>query len=274
MKGLLLTLVTLFFSSNLTSAGFGSQKANPSSVRIVPVEPTPESDNVETTITFPKRGQVLTSNPVRLQFQLVGFPVGTTSDFDRKKEVFDDSNGQSLLVFIDDHHPIEIYKSFVDSLDNNNLFFNLTLTTTAPFYLKEGMHVIRAFPDRSFGESLKGPGTYAVSTFYMGKQKDNLDVNLCGPYLTYNEPLETINYCPNKPVLLDFYLSNVQLSRDGYKVKVIIDKDVIRYLTQWTPYYIYGLDSGKHSIHLQLVDEKNKVVPGIFNNVKRTITVR
>ncbi len=274
MRILLLTCITLIFSTGLNASKIGSKKASTPSIRVVPVEPTPEPDNVRTTITFPKEGQILNSNPVQLQLQLVGFPIGTTSDFDRKNEIFDDSNGQSLLIFIDDYHPIEIYKSFVDSLDSNNLFFSLTLTASIPFYLKDGMHVIRAFPDRSFGESLKAPGNYAVGVFYMGREKNNLDVDLNGPYLTYNEPLETIRYCPNKPVLLDFYLSNVQLSTDGYKVKITIDEKTNRLLTQWTPYYIYGLKSGKHTVRLQLVDGNGAVVPGIFNDVKRTITVR
>ena len=173
MRFLLLILSSSMLSTGLFSADFGPKKANPTSVRIVPVQPTPEPDNVETTIIFPKEGQVLYGNPVKVQVRLIGFPVGVMSDFDRKNEIFNDSNGQSLLVFVDNHHPIEIYKSFVDSLDNNNIFYKLTLTTRVPFYLKEGMHVIRAFPDRSFGESLKQPGNYAVSTFYIGSRKNN-----------------------------------------------------------------------------------------------------
>ncbi|NGX37324.1 MAG: hypothetical protein K1000chlam2_00478 [Chlamydiae bacterium] len=252
----------------VASMGF----AEDANIRIIPVKPTPEPNNVETTIVFPKEDQII-SNPVKVQIRLVGFPVGTISDFDRKNEIYNDPHGQSMLVFIDNEHPIEIYKSFVDSLDQNNLFYYMTLNTTVPFNLKQGMHVIRAFPDRSFGESLKGSGCYDASIFYIGREEDNLDIDLDDPYLTYNEPLETLRYSSEKPILLDFYLSNVQLSRDGYKVKVTIDKDTERSLTSWVPYYVYGLEAGKHTIQLQLINEKNEVVPGLFNDVTRTITV-
>ena len=268
-----LAILMLLLTAPHFAAEIGTKKPNPSNVRIVPVSPTPEPTNVETRIVFPKEGQVLWSNPVRVQVRLMGFNVGTNSDFERAREIFNDPEGQSLLIFIDDHHPIEIYRSTIDSLDNNNLFYDLNLTKRIPFYLKEGMHVIRTFPDRSYGESLKGPGCYSAGIFYIGSQIDNLDVDLNGPYLSYNEPLETLRYQSDKPILLDFYLSNIQLSRDGYKVKVTIDDDIVRSLTHWVPYYIYGLPAGKHTIRLQLIDEKNEQVPGLFNDVTRTIVV-
>jgi hypothetical protein len=186
------------------AADIGKGKVNPSDVRIIPVKSTPEPDNVKTTIVFPQKDQVLGGGAINVQVRLLGYPVGTTSDFDRKNEVYNDPNGQSLLVFIDNEHPIEIYKSFIDSLDNNNLFYSLTLTTQIPFPLDEGMHVIRTFPDRSYGESLKDPGAYAAQIFYIGQEENNLDVNLNAPYLTYNEPLETLTYTEKKPFCSTF----------------------------------------------------------------------
>ena len=271
MRRLLLALLLLSPILGF-AAEFAPRRANPSLVRIVPVRPTPEPDNIQNRIVFPKGGQAV-NNPVGVQVQLRGFPIGIPSDFDRRKQIYNDPMGQSMLVVIDNEHPIEIYKSLVDSLDPNNLFFDLTLNTRLPYNLGEGMHVIRAFPDRSYGESLKSPGCYAVSVFYIGSRENNLDVDLNGPYLTYNEPLETLTYTETKPLLLDFYLSNVRLSKDGFKVKVTIDKDIVRVLTQWVPYYLYGLKRGKHTIQLQLIDENNEVVPGLFNDVTRTISI-
>jgi len=261
-------LCNLGFAAELTS-----KNPNPSEIRIIPVRPTPEPDNVITTITFPKEGQVVYGTPIELQFQLQGFPVGVNSDFDRAKELFNEQEGQSLRVFIDNYPPLDIYNSFTDSLDQNNLFFNFTLNKKIPYRLDRGMHVIRAFPVRSFGESLKRLGNFADRIFYLGARKNNLKAYLHKPFLTYNEPLESVRYRANRPILLDFYLTNIQLSKDGYKVKVEINGDVIRILTMWIPYYIYGLERGKHTIRLQLLDEKNQVEPGIFNSVEKTIIV-
>ncbi|NGX39060.1 MAG: hypothetical protein KR126chlam1_00380 [Chlamydiae bacterium] len=275
MRLLASALLSLIALNVADGAEFFPKKANPTDVRIVGVKPTPEPGNVKTVIQFPKEKQVVGSSSVNVQIRLTGFPLGVPSnDFDRAKQIYNDPNGQSMLVFVDNNHPIEIYKSFIDSLDGNNLFFDLTLTTQIPYTLQEGMHVIRAFPDRSFGESLKSPGSYDASIFYVGKRENNLNVNLKAPYLTYNEPLETMTYTASKPLLLDFYLSNIQLSRDGYKVRVTIDGNIERLLTQWIPYYIYGLAAGRHTVRLQLLDEKNEVEPGLFNDVTRTISVR
>lgn len=264
-------LIALLICNLGFCATIGPKESNPSYVRIAPVQPTPEPDNVKTIITFPSEGEV-ESNPLSVQIRLIGFPVGTMSDFERKDEIYNDPDGQSLLVFIDNYHPFEIYNSFVDSLDQSHLFYDVILTQNIPYDLDEGMHVIRTFPDRSYGESLKNPGCFQARVFYIGSQMNNLDVDLNAPYLTYNEPLETLRYNSNKPILLDFYLSNVQLSQDGYKVKVTID-GVERILTTWTPYFIYGMKSGEHKIRLQLIDEKNNLVPGLFNDVLRIITV-
>ncbi len=269
---------TLFLTfSIICSVGFAAEfaprKANPTEIRIVPVRPTPEADNVKVTLQFPKNEQVMYQQPINVQIRVLGFPVGTMSDFDRKKQVYNDPMGQSIMVFVDDYHPIEIYKSFVDALDPNNLYYDWTLNKDIPFNLDEGMHVIRTFPDRSFGESLKNPGCFAAGIFYVGEQKDDLDVDLNGPYLTYNEPQATIRYTEKKPLLLDFYITNTQLSQDGYKVLINIDNTVKRSLTRWVPYYIYGLKQGTHTFRLQLLDEKNKVVPGFFNDVERQITI-
>lgn len=245
---------------------------NPSSIRITPEAPTPEPDNVQTTILFPRSGEI-ESNPVNVQVRLLGFPVGTMSDFERRKELYNDPEGQSLLIFIDNYHPFEIYTSFVNALDQSNLYYDLTMTKLIPYDLDEGMHVIRTFPARSYGESLKNPLCFQARVFYIGSQQNNLNIDLNAPYLTYNEPLETLTYEAGKPLLLDFYLSNIQLSQDGYKVKVTIDGSVQRILTSWTPYYIYGLKSGQHKIRLQLLDGQNQVAPGIFNDVERIITI-
>jgi hypothetical protein len=96
-------------------------------------------------------------------------------------------------------------------------------------------------------------------------------VDLTKPYLTYNQPVGA--FTTLQPILLDFFISNCQLSRDGYKVRLTIDRSDKRILTHWVPYYIYGLSRGTHTIRLDLLDPDGSVIAPLFNDTQKTITV-
>jgi hypothetical protein len=241
-------------------------------IRVLPVEPTPEPNQVEVTIVFPESGALKTSNPI-LQFRLDGFPVGENSAFPRSKEIRNSTEGQCLAVFIDNFPPLYINESLVDALDDTTYYYEQTLETRIPYKLIDGMHLIRAFPVRSYQESLKGDNAFAMDIFYMNMEKGNTSF-LQRPLLTYNQPRGNFRYRSKRPILLDFYITNCQLSRDGYKVRLTIDDTSQRFLTAWVPYYIYGLKPGSHKIRLELLDPKDKLVPGAYNDVTHTIQIK
>lgn len=247
-------------------------KVNRSDIRVMAVSPTTEPDEVNVIIVFPRDGQVKSSS-MSMQVRLDGFPLRTDSDFPRRKEIFNDPEGQSLHVCIDNYPYFAENEAFIDALDDFDEYFEQMMKFSIPFKLAPGMHVARIFPVRSYNESLKGNNCFRSVTFYIDNKSHLLDVDLTKPYLTCNEPQGHYDFNNAEPVLLDFYLTNCELSKDGYKVKLIIDDTVERILTRWTPYYIYGLQKGKHSFRLQLMDKKNKIVPGMFNNVERVISI-
>ena len=267
-----LTSALCLFSSLYSAAHINEKEPNPSEIRLVPVMPTPEPEFAKTLIVFPAEGEVKSKNPINIQVQEQGFPLGVNSDFLRAREIYNNKRGQSLHVIVDNHPYFVVYQELVDALDDNEIYFDQTLNFDVPFNLEPGMHVIRMFPVRSFNESLKGDGCYAARTFYFKTKKNNPEINLSIPYLTYNQPQGRYP-TSSQPILLDFYISNCELSKDGYKVKVTIDNEVIRYLTLWTPYYIYGLTKGSHKIQLELIDPQNKPVVGMYNNMQQIITI-
>jgi hypothetical protein len=243
-------------------------------IRLVGVRPTPEPETVSLFIAFPRNGGQAKSNPVWIQTRVEGYSLGTDSYFDRSYEIANSKMGQTLHVIIDDRPYFAVNESPIDPFKEQGNYYILSYKFEVPFSLDEGLHTIRAFPARSYGEALKGENTFAVSTFYIGNDQNTLGVDLSKPYLTYNEPGDQMQLVESKPVLLDFYLRNCELSPDGYKVRLTIDHSVVRTLTTWQPYYIYGLEKGKHTLKLELLNESNMVVRGPFNNVQRTITIR
>ena len=258
-------MINLLFASLFIAAAT-------SNLRTMPVVRTPESSTIVLKIAVPKPGQVV-GVPTWIQFRIDGYALGAPSQFERTEEIVQTNMGQTVRVVIDDHPSFPINEPALDPFDESGYYYDMSYKFKVPFPLSAGMHTIRMFPIRSFGESLKGENTFAAMNFYVGSQEDSSKTDLSQPYLTYNEPSDWMPLSSDKPVLLDFYITNTELSPDGYKVRLTIDGEVNRMLTFWQPYYIYGLTKGKHTIQLELLNSQNKLVPGTFNNVTQTIRV-
>lgn len=241
-----------------------------SSIRTLPMARTPESSTVVLKIVLPQNGAVL-GTPVWVQFRINGFALGASSQFERASEIAVSKMGQTVHVVVDDHPYFPINEPAIDPFDESGNYYDTSYKFEIPYRLSKGMHTLRIFPARSFGESLKGENAYSAIQFYVGEQIQNLNIDLSAPYITYNEP-SPLNPLPaDKPVLLDFYLCNAELSPDGYKVRLTIDGKVNRIITFWQPYYIYGLKAGRHTVQLELLDSDNKLVSGPFNDVSQVI---
>lgn len=258
----------LLLSAALLSAAVEGEHGG--SVRIVSVEPTPEPSEVELLVAYPKNYEVEEGNPVRLQFRLEAYPLGIYSDFYRAREVRDSRQGQAIHIIIDGKTPFMINEAIDDMSESEEINFDQILTTKVPYNLSEGLHIIRAFPVRSFDESLKGPKTFDTCHFYVGK-KTSETIDLSKPFLTYNQPMG--EFSQKEPILLDFIVSNTQLSQDGYRVRLTIDGTDKRILSQWVPYYIYGLKSGSHTIKLELLDPRGNVLAPLFDDLEQTISI-
>lgn len=266
-----LALLPLLFCAALCGAVKLSH--DDSEVRVVPEENSPQPKTVVVRIVFPKEQKNYNKLPIHSQIRLEGFSLGTITPFERGKMLREDPKGQTVRVIIDNNPYVSYDQSVEDSFDENREYYDKILSFELPGNISPGEHIIRAFPARSFGESLKLEGSFNASTFYYrdSSKRNTLNVDLTKPYLTYNEPQG--EFSGDKPILLDFYISNCQLSKDGYRVRFSIDGKVVRLLTAWAPYFIYGLPKGNHTVRLELIDKDGKRVSGIFNDVKRTITV-
>lgn len=268
---------TLLFNSFICLSLFGAVELkestpNPTEIQVVPVERTPEPGRVELRLQYPDDGEVETEQPIHVETRLDWFPLGLDSDeFPRKQEIAGDSEGQSLHVFIDNHPYFEINEALFDALDDHDDFFDQIAEFDIPYKLAPGMHTMRIFPCRSFGESLKQANCFLGTTLYFQEKTPIMDVDFSKPFITYNTPQGT--FPSGKPILLDFYVTNCVLSKDGYKVRITIDGQNQRFLYDWVPYYIYGLSKGRHVVKLELITPQNELASGVFNNVQRTFMI-
>ncbi|MDY8134865.1 hypothetical protein [Aquimarina sp. 2201CG5-10] len=105
------------------------------------------------------------------------------------------------------------------------------------------------------------------------KDSDIKTIKIETPTLIYSRPKGEYAGKDTEQILLDFFVLNTTLSENGHKVRATInDKEFM--ITEWVPYVIKGLPKGTVSIQLELLDENGVLIPGPFNQVTRTVTLK
>ncbi|MBX3228285.1 MAG: hypothetical protein KIT84_26315 [Labilithrix sp.] len=145
--------------------------------------------------------------------------------------------------------------------------------------IKEGRHVLVAFPSRANHESVKTKGALAVVPFWVGKKGDAKDDFTKKPMLVYSRPKGEYKGELANHVLIDFYLSGVTLAegKEHVNVKVTgpgIDKPLEAKATKWgPPFYLDNLQNGSYEIKTELVDGSDKPIEGPWNSTTRSIKI-
>jgi len=269
------TILALSFFLFLTRALLAEEPSeNRTGIQIIPVQSTPQPINASIRIALPEDGQLLSKKPVVVTLRVRGFALGQDSNFPRENELPVSKMGQTVHVFVDDRPYFAYNGPAMDPFEVEGDFYQANYQFDVNSTLKEGMHTVRILPCRSYGESLKSVNCFDAIQFFLKDKKMDWAMSLRRPFLTFNEPSGNFPYRAGEPILLDFYVSNCELSSDGYKIKLTVDGRAERYLSEWIPYYILGLKPGKHQLRLELVDGEKQLVPGAFNDVERTFSVK
>jgi hypothetical protein len=266
--------IFLALSLGLTALAFAEEKPKKpvEQIRILPVKRTPESETSTVVISIPKNGATVKGNPVWVQTRVEGYPIGASSQFDRASEVATTDQGQTIHVVVDNQPYFPVYEPALDPFNEEGWYYETSYKFELP-KLESGEHLLRVFLARSFGECLKGEWSFTASTFTIGNKPETSRYDLSKPFLTYNEPSNQMYLTEDMPILLDFFVSNCELSSDGYKVRLTVDGNTTRTLTAWQPYYIYGLKKGNHTIRIELLNSRGKPLTFPMTSAEQTITV-
>lgn len=146
--------------------------------------------------------------------------------------------------------------------------------TTFEKQVPDGEHYILSFLSRSYHESIKSPSAQFLVKGTVANNTLTKSDPVREPMLFYSRPKG--NYVGNSEtdkIMLDFYLANVTLSPDGYKVKALINGEKEFILTEWKPYLIEGLPMGDNKIKLTLIDKDGNPVSTPLNPVERVFTL-
>ncbi|WP_086542266.1 hypothetical protein [Algoriphagus antarcticus] len=139
--------------------------------------------------------------------------------------------------------------------------------------MPEGTHYLVAFLSRSYHESVKNDNSFIAKKMVIGGASDDMNVDFDQPTMIYSRPKGEYTGAETENLLLDFFLLNTTLSETGNKVRATINGEEFM-ITDWAPYVIKGLPKGEVSIRLELLDGDGNLLPGGFNDVTRTVTLK
>ena len=234
--------------------------------------PAPKAPDVTLTIgpaapDPPEKASVKILTPVKGQI----IPADKADDFEVKFE------GKNWKVAADDAH----FHFILDNHPYKRIWTGkpIPLKELHPGGpLKEGQHVLAAFPSRASHESVKTAGALFVTEFWVGK-KTTPTVDIGKPMLIYSRPKGEYKGADANHVLVDFYLANVGLAegKEHVHIKVTgpgIDGAKEADATKFgPPFYLDNLQDGKYVVKMELLDGAGKVLPGAWNATERAITI-
>lgn len=139
--------------------------------------------------------------------------------------------------------------------------------------MPEGTHYLVAFLSRSYHESVKNSNSFIAKKMVVGEGGDDMNVDLEKPTMIYSRPKGEYSGADTENLLLDFFLLNTTLSENGNKVRATINGQEFM-ITEWAPYVIKGLPKGEVTVKLELLDADGNLIPGGFNDVTRTVTLK
>lgn len=173
-----------------------------------------------------------------------------------------------------------VASSLANSGDGQHIHFILDNMPYSAHYepefkreLPEGTHYLVAFLSRSYHESVKNDKSFIAKKMVVGKAGDEMNVDLDQPTMIYSRPKGEYSGADTENLLLDFFLLNTTLSESGNKVRATINGQEFM-ITEWAPYVIKGLPKGEVTIKLELLDANGNLIPGGFNEVTRTVTLK
>ena len=245
-------------------------------------------DEAKPTLAFvePKDGATVNSSTVKVKLQLSGDLKGYKPGKDPATEM-----GNHVHVILD-NQPYEAYYNIEQEFELRDVV--------------DGEHTLRVFPSRPWHESYKNEGAFQMVRFTVknggadttkptttnsGQQMSNSNtapesknmqnstagaVDKAKPLLTYSRPKGEYKGAEAEAIMIDFWLSGAKLTGDGgeYKVKYSVDGGEAKMLEKWSPIWLTGWSSGKHTVKIELVDKDgNPVENGGYNSTLREITV-
>ena len=211
-------------------------------IKISKVEGSPKYEDAALVLNELNSGSEL-----EFSFDVKNYKLGAQTEHEFQYSLANSKKGQHIHLIINNNpYSAHYTNKFKKKLDPDN-------------------GVILAFLSRSYHESVKNKNAY-IFTQYGDLEKIDLDKQ----YLFYSRPKGTYTGQDTKKLLLDFYLVNTTISKNGNKVRATINGEEFL-IDEWSPYYIEGLPKGQVKIKLELINSSGELIDSPFNPSIRTV---
>ena len=211
-------------------------------IKISKVEGSPKYEDAELVLN-----ELSSGNELEFSFDVKNYKLGAQTEHEFQYSLANSKKGQHIHLIINNNpYSAHYTNKFKKKLDPDN-------------------GVILAFLSRSYHESVKNKNAY-IFTQYGDLEKIDLDKQ----YLFYSRPKGTYTGQDTKKLLLDFYLVNTTISKNGNKVRATINGEEFL-IDEWSPYYIEGLPKGQVKIKLELINSSGELIDSPFNPSIRTV---
>ena len=211
-------------------------------IKISKVEGSPKYEDAALVLNELNSGSEL-----EFSFDVKNYELGAQTEHEFQYSLANSKKGQHIHLIINNNpYSAHYTNKFKKKLDPDN-------------------GIILAFLSRSYHESVKNKNAY-IFTQYGDLEKIDLDKQ----YLFYSRPKGTYTGQDTKKLLLDFYLVNTTISKNGNKVRATINDEEFL-IDEWSPYYIEGLPKGEVKIKLELINSSGELIDSPFNPSIRTV---
>jgi len=221
-------------------------------ITLTPVADSPDYSDATLTLRGPSASSELASGKTNFWYDVKNYELGNQTPDAPQKSCANSAKGQHIHLIL------------------NNQPYSAYYTNKFSKELPDNYYVALAFISRSYHESIKNKGAYALHDFTVGqKMSDGPQVDLKAEHLFYSRPKGKYIGAGNiEKVMLDFYLVNTEIGKNGNKVRATINGTAFT-IDKWQPYMMEGLPMGTNKIKLELIDSKGQAVEGPFNVVER-----
>ena len=251
-----LTLITLVGCKETKKEKANDTSEEKTSITLEKLENSPEYTTASLKMITPSDTVIKTADETAFNFEVNNYELGAITQSENTELLANSEKGQHIHFIL------------------NNEPYSAHYEPTFKKDMPDGVHHLVAFLSRSYHESVKNENSVVVKKLIVGeniKDDKNLDIN--APTLIYSRPKGEYTGKDTENLLLDFFVLNTTLSENGTKVRATInEKEFI--ITEWAPQVIKGLQKGEVSIKLELIDAEGNLIPGPFNSVDRTVTLK